>query len=456
MYTIPFKIPTLGYEEALAALTKQLRLGIDPVLETVQEMLEALDNPQSHYEVIQIAGTNGKTSTSRYTAAFLQSHGVHTGLYTSPELVEMTERIELQGTPVEKELFAQGVSAALEAGKRVNALRKGLRLEPYSITQFDILTVAALVIFALQELDVAVLEVGMGGRWDATSATNPIITAITGVDFDHTQILGATKEAIAAEKAAIIHAGQSVFLGSGVAEDEDVAAVIFARCAEAGVDSCVVSKNTRIESLVQAHKASAADALHMPSYQHDNINLALHIAEGFLHKPILDTDILSTLSHLQIPGRFEILSKRPYHIIDAAHNPQSVRITMEELADFSVRTSRPLNVLIAMFADKDVASMVRNIVMHLGPQANLYVTQTKHPRCLPAKELAALCEKAGSSPRATFSTVGRAYKELAKNDWLALGTITLAGELKRLAAAANTANPSLVDFISKTHSFSRR
>ena len=221
----------LSYAEALQTLRAACKFGIQPMLETVVDMLAELGDPDLSFRSLQIAGTNGKTSTSRYVAAILRGQGLRVALYTSPELVSLTERMEVDGVPVSEGAFARSVAAAAEAGRRVNVRRRASGERPYDVTQFDILTVAACVAFAQADVDVAVLECGMGGRWDATSAVKSIeAVAVTGVGLDHTRILGDTLEAIAGEKAAIIRCGQSCVFGVGTATPDSVEDVFLDRC----------------------------------------------------------------------------------------------------------------------------------------------------------------------------------------------------------------------------------
>ena len=236
MYQLPFDVPELSYEEALGVVTGALRFGIEPLLETVEDMLAELADPDLAFECVQIAGTNGKTSTARYTAAILAGEGLRVALYTSPELVSYTERMEIGGVPVSEEAFAHGVAAARVAGERVNARRAAAGERPYDVTEFDLLTVAAMVVFAEAGVDVVVLECGLGGRWDATSAAKSIrAVAVTGIGLDHMRVLGDTLEEIAGEKAAIIKPGRTCVLGAGTAEPESVSDVFLARAREAGV-----------------------------------------------------------------------------------------------------------------------------------------------------------------------------------------------------------------------------
>ena len=218
MYQVPFQIPSISYADAMARLAATKRFGIQPMLESVEDMLAELGNPDECFQSVQIAGTNGKTSTARFTAAVLGGEGLRVALYTSPELVSMTERMEVAGHPVSEAQFARGIAAAVCAGERVNARREAAGERPYDITEFDVLTVAAMVVFAEAGVDACVLECGMGGRWDATSAAHNIRSvAITGIGLDHMRILGDTLEKIAGEKAAIIKRGRTCVLGVGTA-----------------------------------------------------------------------------------------------------------------------------------------------------------------------------------------------------------------------------------------------
>ena len=223
---------TSNYQRALALLREALAFGIEPSLKGVTATLEQLGNPQGSFASLQVAGTNGKSSTARFAAAILRAQGFRVGLYTSPELVFYNERMEVDGAVVAAELFAQAVFAAQTAADAAIAAGS-LKL----ITEFELLTAGALWLFAQQGVDIAVLEVGLGGRWDATSVVTPQVAAITGVDFDHTAILGNTLEEIAAEKAAIIKSGSIPVLGPGTAAAHDV---FCARCTEVGAEPVLV------------------------------------------------------------------------------------------------------------------------------------------------------------------------------------------------------------------------
>ena len=265
MYQIPFEIPSYTFDEAMERLHATKKFGIQPLLESVEDMLAELGNPDDHFESVQIAGTNGKTSTSRYTAAILMGEGKRVALYTSPELVCLTERMEVMGRPVSEENFARGMAAAVTSGERVNARRSAAGERPYDITEFDLLTVAALVVFAEAGVDVAVLECGMGGRWDATSAAHNIKSvAVTGIGLDHTRILGDTLEAIAGEKAAIIKPGRACVLGVGCATPTSVEDVFLEQCHAAGVTPTLVRALDRVDVAGEMHPGIAREHAGLP------------------------------------------------------------------------------------------------------------------------------------------------------------------------------------------------
>lgn len=445
MYTVPFSYPLFSYEKAvsLASDTGVISGDAGPLLETVVEMLNELERPDAHFDCIQIAGTNGKTSTTRFTAAILRGEGLRCALYTSPQLVRYPERMEIDGAPISDELFARGVSAAYEAGRRVNERRAAAGESIFTITPFDLLTVAALTVYALEGVDVAVLEVGMGGRWDATSATDPHVVAITGIGLDHMRILGNTLAEIAGEKAAVIKPGRSVILGEGVHESS-VWEVMQNRCRECEV-SPLVSSHEVLKC--PAHLGEALDfvcetsreryecSLYKPLYQAQNASCAIFVAEEYLGRA-LDSELLEdSLANCPTPGRFDVLQNEPLVLIDACHNPQSCENFVSSLDEINADVAlRPL-LLTAALADKDVSGIV-DVLVPAFPR--IVVTQTASDRAIPADELAQLV-------LAKLEELGRPASDLVKvipsvpdavdqltyagEAFVAAGTITLAGEV---------------------------
>lgn len=500
-WTAPFSAPELSYEQAerMAHDTGFFGSTGDPLLETVVDMLDELGRPDAAFDVIQIAGTNGKTSTSRFTAAILGGQGLSCALYTSPELVEMRERMEVGGRPVGYEAFAHGISLAAEAGRRVNARREQAGERPYRVTEFDLLTVAACVVFAQAGVDVAVLEVGLGGRWDATSATYPVATCVTGIGLDHCRILGDTLEEIATEKAAVIKAGQTCVLGVGTWAPSSVEDVFLARCAEQGVEPVLLRPADAADApgeieagathehpelpvasyIITGRPAGLGEPLRLdvttpratyeglravkPAYQAANIACAMTLAEAYLGHELEREPLRASVAACPTPGRFDALalggcasaqagllgkaeagdeagaagelsgactdpglSPAPLHLIDAAHNPQSVRAFMASLAEQESQVRNRPALLCAVLADKDVDGVVA-LLAHEFPR--VYVTATSSGRALPAAELAERFRAQGVEPAAVFATVPEACAALADEPYVAVGSITLAGEV---------------------------
>lgn len=468
-YEVPFPVGPMDYEGALAHLHGILRLGICPMLETVVDMLVELGRPDERFSVVQVAGTNGKTSTSRYTAAVLAGEGLSTALYTSPELVDYTERMEVGGRPVSREGFARAVAAAAEAGRRVNAAREAAGERPYDVTEFDTLTVAACVLFAERGVDVAVLEVGMGGRWDATSATRPAATCVTGIGLDHTRILGDTLEEIAGEKAAVIKAGQACVLGRGTAEPPSVQDVFLGRCAAQGVTPAVVRAAGEpapaglpvcrytvvsepvtlgdplvidVETPLAAYRGLSAVK---PRYQAANIACAVALAEGFLGRPLDPAALAASVAACPTPGRFDLVRADPPLLVDAAHNPQSVEVFLDSLGALGGAgrsggegrgEGRQPELVCAVLADKDVAGIVGLLA---GAFPVVHVCRTPSPRALSPEKLAGLFRESGATVASVSPTVAEALDAAGGAPAVAVGSITLAGEVCRVLRAGTGA-----------------
>ncbi len=460
-YSLPFEVDAITYADALDALHATLKFGICPLLETVEDMLAELGDPDLCFSCVQIAGTNGKTSTARYTAAILAGEGLHVALYTSPELVSYTERMEVGGAPVSEAAFARGIAAAVEAGRRVNGRRVSLGERPYDITEFDLLTVAAMVVFAEADVDVAVLEVGMGGRWDATSAAKSIrAVAVTGIGLDHMRILGDTLEAIASEKAAVIKAGRSCVLGVGTATPDSLEDVFLSRCEEQAVAPVLVRANNledvrglvhpgiprehaelpRTSFAITGLPTSIGDKLRLtvrtpratyedvgapkPHYQAANIACAITLAEEYLGRPLDMTALLASVATCPTPGRFDLVTDQPVRLVDACHNPQSVEAFIAALRTVSPEVEKRPTLLCAVLADKDVDG----IVGLLGAEfPRVVCTQTDSPRALSAQDLAQKFQAHGVEPITTYGSVSEALAGLKDEALVACGSITTAG-----------------------------
>ena len=463
-WSAPFGAEGLSYDnaESMAHDTGFFGNTGDPLLETVVDMLDELGRPDGSFDVIQIAGTNGKTSTARYTAAALAGEGLRTALYTSPELVEMRERMEIAGEPVSREAFARGIALAAEAGRRVNAGREAVGERPYRVTEFDLLTVAACVVFAEAGVDVAVLEVGLGGRWDATTATHPALTCVTGIGLDHTRILGDTLEAIAGEKAAVIKRGQRCVLVAGTATPASVEDVLLARAAEQGVKPVLLRPEHADDAPgeleageMRRHPELPAASYRVtrrperiggglvldvttplatyrdlcvarPVYQAANIACAVTLAETYLGRELDQYHLSDTLGECPTPGRFNVVQGSPMHLIDAAHNPQSIRAFLDSLAEMEPDVAARPQLLCAVLADKDVDGITRLLA---GAFPRVVACATSSPRALSPDELAASFRAHGVEPAAVYPDVAAACEALASEEYVAVGSITLAGEV---------------------------
>lgn len=470
-WSAPFGLTSaqdLGFDEAIDRIEASLRLGIDPSLEPIQALLAELGHPERSFASVQVAGTNGKTSTSRFTAALLAGEGLRCGLYTSPHLVDYTERVEVDGVPVGRRAFARGISWALAAWDRI--VGRGDAVAARGCTEFELLTAGAMVMFAEAGVAVAVLEVGLGGRWDATSAVPTVAAAVTGIGLDHTGILGDTLEAIAAEKAAVLRSGIVGVLGTKAVCPPGVLAVMEARCCEVDVvPTAVVDASMADDADIQTVLASlpctqyriehrpaglgdelvlSIDAvvpladgrrvevayedvrLVAPAYQAQNVACALALATGVCRRSLDPERVRASVAGCRVPGRFEVLCKDPLVVVDACHNPQSAQAFAEAVVDAEPDRARRPVLVIGALADKDH----RGIVEAVAPLFDrIVVTQSASGRALEACDLAAeIAEVTGRAPEAVYDDAQSAVVGLCGESFVGCGTITLIGELTAL------------------------
>jgi dihydrofolate synthase/folylpolyglutamate synthase len=467
-YEVPFSVPAWTYDQALGRLHQALHFGIQPMLESVEDMLVEAGDPDLAFDCVQIAGTNGKTSTARYTAAILAGEGLRTALYTSPELVDMNERMEVSGAPVSRESFARGIAVAATAAERVNARRSAIGARPYDITEFDLLTVASLAAFAEAGVDVCVLECGMGGRWDATSAARSIRSvAVTGIGLDHMRILGDTLEKIAGEKAAIIKRGRTCVLGVGTATPDTMEDVFLEQCVREGVTPTLLRPDNLDDAAGELHPGvprAHEDLPHAsylvtrrpgriggalvldvqtlratyrevaalkPTYQAANVACAVALAEDYLGRPLDERALADSVVSCPTPGRFDVRRADPLVLVDACHNPQSVETFLTAVRQVHADVCSRPTLLCAVLADKDV----EGIVGLLAPEfPRVVCAQTSSPRALAAGELARAFERAGVEPLATCPTITEALALITARgeECVACGSITTAGEVSAL------------------------
>jgi dihydrofolate synthase/folylpolyglutamate synthase len=399
----------MDYAAAIRELESALRFGIEPSLDGIRALTRTMGRPQDAFASVQITGTNGKSSTTRACAALLAAEGLATAAYTSPHLESYTERIEFDGCPVSEEDLALGVTAAFDAMLATGQSRR-------AFTEFELLTAAALWLMRGRGIDIACLEVGMGGRWDATSVVHPVVAVVTGVGLDHTERLGSTIEAIAADKAQIIRPGASVVLGPGTAP---VAGIFLERAVGFGLHPRFVGEEASPSPVEEAmtvryevcrrpdrpggtlaldvrgiHAEYADLELTAPAYQAPNVATAIAATECALGRALDDGAARGALAAMAFPGRFEMLAFDPPLVIDGAHNPQAAGVLASAIADaWPNADSRPLCVL-GVLGDKDAEGIVRA----LAPVMDGFVaTKPDSPRARDAADLAAVVEHATGS-----------------------------------------------------------
>jgi len=416
---------------------------IDWKLERMAALMHALGDPHLAYPVIHVAGTNGKTSTARMADALLRALGLRTGRNTSPHLESITERISIDGEPVSAQLFAQTYDQIAPFLDIVDA-QSDVRL-----SFFEVVTGMAFAAFADAPVDVAVVEVGMGGRLDSTNVVPAPVAVITPVDLDHMAYLGDTIAEIAGEKAGIVKSGQTVVIGVQSPEAAQVlvhkAADVGATIARAGSEFGVVSRGNAVggQLLTLRGLNASYDGVFLPlfgPYQASNAACALAAVEALVggQGPLDPELVREGFANVRSPGRLEVVRTSPTVIVDATHNPAGARVTVEALAD--AFAFRRLVGVVATLADKDS----RGILEVLEPfLAHVVISQNNSPRAMPVDDLAAIAveifgpdrvDVAGHLGEAIGTAIERADEDtdFGGGGVLITGSVVTAGEARTL------------------------
>ncbi|WP_400190925.1 bifunctional folylpolyglutamate synthase/dihydrofolate synthase [Hymenobacter sp. B81] len=403
----------MTYQETLDFLYGQLPMfqrvgaaGFKDGLVGVQQLVAAMGNPERGLRAVHVAGTNGKGSSSHLLAAVLQAAGYRTGLYTSPHLREFTERIRLNGQELTPEYLVQWVARWRELFEQVRP------------SFFEMCVALAYDYFAAEQVDVAVVEVGLGGRLDSTNIITPLVSLITNISYDHQAILGDTLTLIAAEKAGIIKPGVPAVISQ---RQPEVAAVFEETAARVGAPLRFAADHYRAELLRDA-PAAASQHLRLwrngqlwldevelglvGDYQRLNLPGVLAVVEELRRQGLVISDehLRTGLRAVQqltgLRGRWQIIGRRPLVVCDTGHNEAGIRLVLAQLARVP---HRQLHMVLGVVNDKNPGP----VLGLLPPQATYYFCQANIPRALPAEELAAQALAAGLQGMA-YSSVAEA------------------------------------------------
>ena len=396
-FPAPARPGTYGdVERALLARWPETRL--DPSLERIRALVHLMGDPQRAYPALHLTGTNGKTSTSRMIDSLLRSLGLRTGRFTSPHVESMTERISLDGEPLTEEAFVSTYQDVAPFAAMVDQDGE------HPLSFFETVVAMAYAAFADAPVDAAVVEVGMGGSWDATNVLDAEVAVVTPISVDHARYLGERPEDIAVEKAGIIKPDAVAVLAEQL---PPVMEVLLERAAEAGasvvregVDFGVTHRVPAVggQMLRIGGLRAEYDEVFLPLYgahQGQNAALALAAVEAFVGDEPLDADVVhQAFADVTSPGRLEVVRRSPTVVVDAAHNPHGARATAEALEDSF--TFNPLVGVVGVMADKDAEGLLAAFETSF---ADIVCTQNSTPRSLPAEELAEIARGIFGSDR---------------------------------------------------------
>ncbi|HZL03603.1 MAG TPA: folylpolyglutamate synthase/dihydrofolate synthase family protein [Cellulomonas sp.] len=375
-----------------AILDRAPESDIDPTLDRVLAVCELLGDPQRAFRVVHITGTNGKTSTSRMVERLLREHGLRTGRFTSPHLTRVTERIAIDGEPISDERFVEVWQDVAPYVHMVDV--RSLEQGGPRLSFFEVFTVMAFAAFADAPVEVAVLEVGLGGRWDATNVADGDVAVILPIAFDHERYLGHTLVEIANEKAGIIKDGATVVIAP---QHDDVEGVLLqvaaehgARVVRDGVDLAVVDRQIAVggQLLTLRGMGGVYTDVFLPLYgehQAHNALAALAAVEALVNGgAALDGDVMgAAFVDVDSPGRLEVIRTSPTVLVDAAHNPAGVAALVEAVEE-AFEFTRLVGV-VGVLSDKDP----ENILAGLEPLlAEVVITHVSSPRSMDVHDLA--------------------------------------------------------------------
>ena len=354
----------MNYNEAMKYIENTAKFGMNFGLDRVLKILEYLDNPQDKIKCIHVGGTNGKGSTTAMISSILREEGYKVGMYTSPYLEEFEERIQVNGENIKKQELASIVTEVKEAILKVDVLKFG------APTQFEIITALMFYYFAKKKVDYAVVEVGLGGRLDATNVINPILVVLTSISFDHMNILGNTLEEIAGEKAGIVKKGSLVV---SYPQEKEALNVIESKCKELGNKLIVVKKEDVKEAIIDKNNFRQEISVDVSkniydvkipllgSHQSLNCAVCLNAINALRESGVIihDNSIREGLLKVKWIGRMEVLNTNPLVVIDGAHNIDGIKNLKESTDKYF--NYKNLILIVGILGDKQVDEMI-NII----------------------------------------------------------------------------------------------
>jgi dihydrofolate synthase/folylpolyglutamate synthase len=404
-----------------------MRFGLD----RMRRLTTALHLELARLPAVQVLGTNGKSSTARMVAAILRRHGLRTGAYLSPHLGSFAERIEIDECPLSAGAFAAAVQRAALAAELVS---RGLAAGDH-VTQFEALTAAAFDVLWREEVDVAVVEAGLGGRYDATSVIEPAVVTLTNVGLEHTRWLGPTERHVAEEKLAVVPAGSTIVAGPlgpealavavRTAHDREAVLVQF------GSDITVEHDGGGFAVRTAVGAYGNLELNPRGHFQRTNFALAVATAEAFLGRSVDPEAVRLAAREVTVPGRLEFVGTDPIVLFDGAHNPAAAQALRASLPD--VIGDRKLTGVMSILDDKDAAAML-SILLPLFERT--VFTRSSHPRALPPATLESLARQLSGPPVEVVAEPGPAFEralELAgmRGAVLVTGSIYLLSDLVR-------------------------
>jgi dihydrofolate synthase/folylpolyglutamate synthase len=403
-------------EEAERYLLARERFGMRFGLDRIRRLLNVLELGEIPFPSVHVVGTNGKSSTTRMTAALLERHGLRTGCFTSPHLLSYRERIRISERDIAPERFAAMVSRVVRAADLVDRSQS----DPDDrVTQFELLTAAALLEFSREGVDIAVLEAGLGGRFDSTNAVGSPVVVLTNVGLEHTRYLGPTVAHIAREKLAVVRPGATLIIGPHL--HPDALALADETAAEQGATLIRVDEEAVAVPSLRARGA----------YQRVNFAVACAAAREALGRELDPAAVADAAATVSVPGRFEVREGKPVLLLDGAHNAGGIEALTASLPEFVA--GRRLVAVVSILDDKDPAAMLAGLLPHCD---SLVCTACASPRALPAATLASLAEQLGTRAAIVEQDPRNALeraREIAGVDGvvLATGSIYLLADLLR-------------------------